>query len=283
MIKETIEPRGQILKALAKGRKKMLDLGKEVSASKQTILERVNDLVARGYLQEQRDKFPPTRWISLTEMGRMELQKQEQVGRFTLITNLGSRLAEELATKKERATEIRRELIRVEPDLSFVSSDSLIKWLTETGEWKKLGDSFETLKQNTLCLIETHAYYERFLDYAFVGRPHFANKFRKWPRSQGAEDDQDEPEWNPELKYYGGSPTEAPLKFIDSLIRGNLDVLGHSKKRLNVALQFADETDVHSLAEALDALDLVKLNTHVKSIIEETEQTLGTVLEKIYT
>jgi DNA-binding MarR family transcriptional regulator len=281
MVSETNELRGQILKALAKGRKKMLDLGKEVSASKQTILERVNDLVAQGYLQEQRDKFPPTRWISLTEMGRMELQKQEQVSRFTLIYSLGSRLAEELTTKKERATEIRRELIRVEPDLSFVSSHSLIKWLTETGEWKKLGDSFETLKQNTLCLIETRTYYERFLDYAFVGRPHFANKFRKWPRSQGAEDDQDEPEWNPELKYYGGPPTDAPLKFIDSLIRGDLDVLGHSKKRLNAALQFADESDVHSLAEALDALDLVKLNTHVKSIIEEMEQTLGTVLVKI--
>lgn len=173
-------------------------------------------------------------------------------------------------------------MIRVEPNLSFASSASLIKWLTETGKWKKLGDSFEALKQNTLRSDETRAYYKWFLDYAFEKRPPFETKYRTWPRVQGAEkDDQDEPEWNPELKYYGGPPNEAPLKFIDSLIRSDLDVLEHSKKRLNAALEFADETNVQTLAEVLDPPDLVKLNTHVKSIIEEMEQTLGTVLEKI--
>ncbi|MDG6908736.1 MAG: hypothetical protein JRN20_23465 [Nitrososphaerota archaeon] len=215
MISEVDGLREQILRALAKGRKKMLELESEVDASKQTILERVNDLIARGYLQEQRDKFPPTRWISLTEMGRRELQKQEQVNRFRLISSLGSRLAEELSTKKERATEIRRELIRVEPDLSFASYGSLIKWLSETGEWKELGDSFDLLKQNMLRLDENRTYYKQFLDYAFEKRPPFEAKYR---RAEGAED---EPEWNPELKYYRGPPNDAPLRFIDSLIRGD--------------------------------------------------------------
>ncbi|MDG6907800.1 MAG: winged helix-turn-helix transcriptional regulator [Nitrososphaerota archaeon] len=275
MISEADGLREQILRALAKGRKKMLDLEREVDASKQTILERVNDLVAHGYLQEQRDKFPPTRWISLTEIGRKELQMQEQVSRFRLISSLGSRLAEELNTKKERATEIRRELIRVEPDLEFASYGSLIKWLSETGEWKRLGDSFDILKQNTLRLDETRTYYKQFLDYAFEKRPPFEAKYRR------VEGEEDEPDWNPELKYYHGPPNDAPLRFIESLIRGDLDVLDHCRKRLNAALEFADETNVQTLAEALDALDLVKINKHIKSIIEEMEQTLDTVLEMI--
>ena len=142
----------------------------------------------------------------------------------------------------------------MEPDLSCASSASLIKWLTETGEWKKLGDSFEALKQNTLRLDETRAYYKWFLDYAFENRPPFETKYRKWPQIQGAVDDLDGPEWNPEWKYYGRPPNEASLKFINSLIRGDLDVLEHCKKRLNAALQFADETNVQTLAEALDAV-----------------------------
>ena len=65
----------QILFAVAESQKiKIGDLEKKVRASRQTIWNRVNVLVAVGYLKEERDRFPPTRWLELTDKGYQLLQ-----------------------------------------------------------------------------------------------------------------------------------------------------------------------------------------------------------------
>jgi Mn-dependent DtxR family transcriptional regulator len=251
-----------------------------LNVSKTRIADHINELEKMQLIAKIKQKGV----YDLTDVGRKELRKQNHIGRFRLITSLGEELGRDLKSCA-KASEIRKELIRVEPDLSLASSDSLVKWLRETTEWKRLGDDYEQLRQNTSRLKEAHSEYGWFLDYALGEWSTFENRFRSsWHTKtnivhEGA--GKDDPEFNPELKYYKASPSKNPLEFIRSLLQGNLDVLGHAKKRLGVALRYADEANVHSLVKALEVLDLMNTDRRTKSVIEQTEDSLETCLEKL--
>jgi Mn-dependent DtxR family transcriptional regulator len=266
-----------------KGPRTFTELLEFLDVSKTRIADHINELEKLELISKKKE----TGAYELTEAGENWLRKQDHVDRFKLITGLGEEVAQQLKSCK-KASEIRRELIRVEPDLSFASLGSLAKWLDETGEWKKLGDeNFQELKDQTGRLGEAYTGYKWFLDYAFGRWSTFENKFRGWPTPgstySGGEDD---PEFNPELKYYRGDPSKAPLLFIRSLFRGDIDVLEHAKKRLHVAVRHAGETNVDSLVKALQALELVakpekKSARRRRGILEQIEEIFKNCLEKL--
>jgi DNA-binding MarR family transcriptional regulator len=54
---------------------RLVDLERKVDASKQTISNRVDAMVATGILTDKKGGFPQTRWFSLTAKGYQLLQK----------------------------------------------------------------------------------------------------------------------------------------------------------------------------------------------------------------
>ena len=70
----------QILFAVAEAEKiKIGDLERMVEASRQTIWNRVNVLVAAGFLKEERDRFPPTRWLSIAKKRSLFLSRKKEI------------------------------------------------------------------------------------------------------------------------------------------------------------------------------------------------------------
>jgi len=272
----------QIILAVGRQRIKIGDLKNHVKAANQTVWDRVERLIAAGYLSSEKGGFPPIRWLELTSQGLTEFRKLKTISNYQVIFELGAALKKEIAGVPQGG-EICKELIRAYPDSSWLAESPTVEYLIETGEWMKVGDALEKLKANIHTWQDVRGDYRLFLDAALEEDWYFSIKYQRWSgvlkKFQG---DPADPMRDPSLQYYQGSPAESLTAMLRAEVRGNLDVLQHMQERLHSALRIADLYQVKTLAPALDLLDLVKANERSKSIVESTRDLLIEVLKLIY-
>ena len=270
--------RDKIVEA-AKSPQRWTDLLRATDVTPKRLLELLNDLSDKGLVAKDSEG----RYV-LTERGRGAPSRERKKTHFETVLELASRC-------DPAQTDVKKFLIHLYPDLSWVTSSYITKigrW-RETGQWKKLGEPFGELSHQSDALVQLENDLHQFLGEVFGPGWRSEIRYRKgtgWSPLGGSERDAERlskegmelPEFDPELKY---TPSGVGKYQEDYLMKATLkgwnDSVNHALKMYDSAMGMVDRLEAPKGEPFKGALGFME----AKSTLERTSEILRECLDDL--
>ena len=273
--------RDKILDA-AKSPQRWTDLLRATDVTPKRLLELLNDLSDKGLVAKDSEG----RYV-LTERGRQAPSRERKKTHFETVLELASKC-------DPTQTDVKRFLIHLYPGLSWVTSSYITeidRW-KETGQWKKLGESFGVLSHQSDALTQLENDLHQFLGEVFGPGWRYEIRYRKgtgWSPLAGSERDAERlskegmelPEFDPELKY---TPAGAGKYQEDYLMKVTLkgwnDSVSHALKMYDSAMGVVDGLEAPKGEPFKDALGFMEVKSTLGRTHEILRECLGALAGK---
>jgi predicted transcriptional regulator len=262
--------RDKILEA-TKSPQRWTDLLRATDVTPKRLLELLNDLSDKGLVAKDGEG----RYV-LTERGREAPSRERKKTHFETVLELASKC-------DPTQTDVKKRLIHLYPDLSWVTStyDTEIGRWRETGQWKKLGESFAELSHQSDALVQLENDLHQFLGEVFGPGWRYEIGYRKGTGSPlaGSERDAERlpkegmelPEYDPELKYTpAGVSSYQEGYLMEATLKGWNDSVNHALKMYDGAMGVVDGLEAPKGGPFKDALGFME----VKGTLERTHEIL---------
>ena len=263
--------RDKILEA-AKSPQRWTDLLRATDVTPKRLLELLNDLSDKGLVAKDSEG----RYV-LTERGREAPSRERKKTHFETVLELASRC-------DSAQTDVKKYLIHLYPDLSWVTGSyttEIGRW-RETGQWKKLGESFGELSNQSDALIQLENDFHQFLGEVFGPGWRYEVGYRKgtgWSPLAGSERDAERlskegmelPEFDPGLKYTPSGVDKYQEDYLmKAALKGWNDAVNHALKMYDSAMRVIDGLEAPKGEPFKDALGFME----AKNILGRTHETL---------
>jgi predicted transcriptional regulator len=263
--------RDKILEA-AKSPQRWTDLLRATDVTPKRLLELLNDLSDKGLVAKDGEG----RYV-LTERGREAPSRERKKTHFETVLDLASRC-------DPTQTDVKKYLIHLYPDLSWVARSyftEIGRW-RETGQWKKLGESFGELSHQSAVLIQLENDLHQFLGEVFGPGWRYEIRYRKgsgWSPLAGSERDAERlskegmelPEFDPELKYTPSGVGKYQEDYLmNATLKGWNDSVNHALKMYDRAMGVVDGLEAPKGEPFKDALGFME----AKSALGRTREIL---------
>ena len=270
--------RDKILEA-AKSPQRWTDLLRATDVTPKRLLELLNDLSDKGLITKDSDG----KYV-LTERGREAPSRERKKTHFETVLELASRCDPAQA-------DVKKYLIHLYPDLSWVTSsfNSEVSRWRRTGQWKKLGESFAELSNQSDALVQLDNDLHQFLGEVFGSGWRHEIRYRKgteWSPLAGSERDAERlsnegvelPENDPELKYTPLGVGNYPEDYlIEATLKGWNDSVDHALKMYDCAMGVIDGLEAPRGEPFDETLRFMK----VKDTLERTREILRKCLSAL--
>ncbi len=273
--------RDKILEA-AKSPQRWTDLLKATGVTPKRLLELLNDLSDKELIAKDTEG----RYV-LTERGREAPSRERKKAHFETVLELASKC-------DPTQTDVKRYLIHLYPDLSWVTSSynaEISRW-RRTGQWKKLGESFAELSHQSDALVQLDNDLHQFLGEVFGPGWRYEIRYRKgtgWSPLAGSERDAERlskegmelPENDPELKYTPRGVGNYPEDYLmEATLKGWNDSVNHALKMYEGAMGVVDGLEAPKGEPFKGALRFMEVKSTLVGTHEILRECLGALAGK---